>query len=130
MSNVGERHSWRTNFVFVCLLPQQNVKLGIFVVVVQWWWKNIEKTIKYTCKVVDLLIKLFSNFLTTGKKITSGQRTIDRPLRTLCLKSLIAGGDYFFFRTKRGLLFEGGDYFRYCLMEVVPLSRAIIRGGD
>ena len=33
---------------------------------------------------------------------------------------IIAGGDYFFFRTKRGQLFErrqlfkGGDYFKYC----------------
>ena len=27
---------------------------------------------------------------------------------------IIAGGDYFFFRTKRGRLFEGGDYFKYC----------------
>ena len=26
----------------------------------------------------------------------------------------IAAGDYFFFRTKRGRLFEGGDYFKYC----------------
>ena len=51
-----------------------------------------------------------SETLTAGKKkITSGQRTIDRPFRTLCLKSLIAGGDYFFFRTKRGRLFVGGD---------------------
>ena len=27
---------------------------------------------------------------------------------------IIAGGDYFFFRTKRGRIFEGGDYFKYC----------------
>ena len=27
---------------------------------------------------------------------------------------IIAGGDYFFFRIKRGRLFEGGDYFKYC----------------
>ena len=33
---------------------------------------------------------------------------------------IIAGGDYFFFRTKRGRLFEGGDYFKYCRLEVVP----------
>ena len=46
-----------------------------------------------------------SETLTAGKKkITSGQRTIDRPF-----PSLIAGGDYFFFRTKRGRLFVEGD---------------------
>ena len=51
-----------------------------------------------------------SETLTAGKnKITSGQRTLDRLFRTLFLKSLIAGGDYFFFRTKRGRLFVGGD---------------------
>ena len=41
---------------------------------------------------------------------------------------IIARGDYFFFRTKRGRLFEGrrlfkgGDYFmiKYCSLEVVP----------
>ena len=27
---------------------------------------------------------------------------------------IIAGGDYFFLRTKRGRLFEGGDYYKYC----------------
>ena len=30
---------------------------------------------------------------------------------------IIAGGDYFFFRTKRGRLFEGGDYFKQCSLE-------------
>ena len=29
-------------------------------------------------------------------------------------------GDYFFFRTKRGRFFEGGYYFRYCSLKVVP----------
>ena len=35
-------------------------------------------------------------------------------------------GDYFFFRFKRGQLFEGrrllegGDYFKYCSLKVVP----------
>ena len=38
---------------------------------------------------------------------------------------IIAGGDYFYFRTKRGRLFEGrrlfegGDYFKYFSQEVV-----------
>ena len=32
---------------------------------------------------------------------------------------IIAGGEYFFFRTKRGRLFEEGDYFKYCSLEVV-----------
>ena len=42
------------------------------------------------------------------------------------LPRIIAGGDYFFFRTKRGRLFEGrrlfqgGNYFKYCSLEVVP----------
>ena len=36
---------------------------------------------------------------------------------------IIAGGDYFFFRTKRGRLFEGGDYFKY-----FGQRGAIIRG--
>ena len=30
---------------------------------------------------------------------------------------IIAGGNYFFFRTKRGRLFEGGDYFKQCSLE-------------
>ena len=36
------------------------------------------------------------------------------------------GGDYFFFRFKRGQLFEGrrllegGDYFKYCSLKVMP----------
>ena len=34
---------------------------------------------------------------------------------------IIAGGDYFFFRTKRGRFFAGSDYFKYCSVEVVPL---------
>ena len=29
-------------------------------------------------------------------------------------------GDYLLFRIKRGRLFEGGDYFKYCSLEVVP----------
>ena len=33
---------------------------------------------------------------------------------------ITAGGDYFFFRTDRGRLFEGGDYFKYFSQEVVP----------
>ena len=33
---------------------------------------------------------------------------------------IIAGGNYFFFRTKRGRLFEGRDYFKYCSLEVAP----------
>ena len=39
---------------------------------------------------------------------------------------IIAGGNYFFFRTERGRLFErrrlfeGGDYFKYFSQEVVP----------
>ena len=39
---------------------------------------------------------------------------------------IIAGDDYFFFRTERGRLFEGrrlfegGDYFKYFSEEVVP----------
>ena len=39
---------------------------------------------------------------------------------------IIAGGDYFFFRTERGRLFkgrrlfEGGDYFKYFSQEIVP----------
>ena len=39
---------------------------------------------------------------------------------------IIAGGDYFYFRTKRGRLFdgrrlfEGGDYLKYFSQEVVP----------
>ena len=30
---------------------------------------------------------------------------------------IIAGGNYFFFRTKRGRLFEGGNYFKQCSLE-------------
>ena len=33
---------------------------------------------------------------------------------------IIAGGNYFFFRTKRGRLLDGGDYLKYCSLEVVP----------
>ena len=33
---------------------------------------------------------------------------------------IIAGGNYFFFPTKRGRLLEGGDYLKYCSLEVVP----------
>ena len=39
---------------------------------------------------------------------------------------IIAGDEYFFFRTEKGRLFEGrrlfegGDYFIYCPLEVVP----------
>ena len=34
---------------------------------------------------------------------------------------IIAGGDYFFFRTEKGRLFDGGDYFKYfSLQRVVP----------
>ena len=40
---------------------------------------------------------------------------------------IIAGGDYFIFRIIRGrlfkgkrLIFEGGDYFKYSSLEVVP----------
>ena len=33
---------------------------------------------------------------------------------------IIAGGNYFFFRTKRGRLSDGGDYLKYCSLEVVP----------
>ena len=29
-------------------------------------------------------------------------------------------GQLLFFHTKRGLLFEGGDYFKYCSLEVMP----------
>ena len=36
------------------------------------------------------------------------------------LPQIMPGGDYFFFRTKRGRLFEGGDYFKYCSLEAVP----------
>ena len=32
---------------------------------------------------------------------------------------IIAGGEYFFFRIKRGWFFERGDYFKYCSLEVV-----------
>ena len=35
---------------------------------------------------------------------------------------IITGGDYFFFRTKRGRIFEGGDYFKYCSLEAGPDS--------
>ena len=33
---------------------------------------------------------------------------------------IIAGGNYFFFCTKRGRLLDGGDYLNYCSLEVVP----------
>ena len=33
---------------------------------------------------------------------------------------IIAGGNYFFFRSKRGRLLDGGDYLKYCSLEVVP----------
>ena len=32
----------------------------------------------------------------------------------------ISRGDYFFLRLKRGRLFEGGNYFKCCSLEVVP----------
>ena len=32
----------------------------------------------------------------------------------------IIAGDNFYFRTKRGRLFEGGDYFKYFSQEIVP----------
>ena len=35
---------------------------------------------------------------------------------------IIAGGNYFFFHIRRGRLFEGGDYFKYCSLEVKPLN--------
>ena len=39
---------------------------------------------------------------------------------TTVFPRIIAGGVYFYFRTKRGRLFEGGDYFKYFSQEVVP----------
>ena len=33
---------------------------------------------------------------------------------------IIAGGNYIFSRTKRGRFFEGGDYFQYCSVGVMP----------
>ena len=36
------------------------------------------------------------------------------------LPRIIAGGDYFFVCIKRGRLFEGGNYFKYFSLEVVP----------
>ena len=35
---------------------------------------------------------------------------------------IITGGDYLFFSTKRGRIFEGGDYFKYCSLEAGPDS--------
>ena len=32
----------------------------------------------------------------------------------IVLPQIIAGDDYCFFRTKKGRLFEGGDYLKYC----------------
>ena len=39
--------------------------------------------------------------------------------KLLYFPQIIAGGDYFFFGTKRGRLFEGGVYFKYCSSEVM-----------
>ena len=45
---------------------------------------------------------------------------------------IIALGDFFFFRTKRGQLFEGrqlfagDDYFKFCSLEVTPLIFCLI----
>ena len=41
-------------------------------------------------------------------------------MQTTVFSGIVAGGDYLFFRTKGGRLFEGGDYFKYCSLEVVP----------
>ena len=35
------------------------------------------------------------------------------------LPRMIAGGEYSFFGTKRGRLFEEDDYFKYCSLEVL-----------
>ena len=43
---------------------------------------------------------------------------------------IIAGGDYFFFRTKRERLFEGHDYFKYFRQRgAINCLTAIIRGN-
>ena len=43
---------------------------------------------------------------------------------------IIAGGDYFFFRTKRERLFEGYDYFKYFRQRgAINCLTAIIRGN-
>ena len=45
---------------------------------------------------------------------------------TVFPRIMAGGGDYFFFRFKRGQLFEGrrllegGDYFKYCSLKVMP----------
>ena len=41
-----------------------------------------------------------------------------------------ARGDYFFFRTERGRLFEGGDYFKYFSQEVVILFYYIMKSKN
>ena len=40
------------------------------------------------------------------------------PVTATVFPRMIAGGHYFFFRTKRGRLFKGGAYFKYCPLEV------------
>ena len=42
----------------------------------------------------------------------------------------ITEGDYFYFRTKRGRLFKGGDYFRYFSQEVAPNTLCFIIPSD
>ena len=45
---------------------------------------------------------------------------IQIPMLITLFPRIIAGVDYFFFRTKRGQLFEGVDYFEYYSLDVVP----------
>ena len=45
---------------------------------------------------------------------------IQIPMLITVFPRIIAGVDYFFFRTKRGQLFEGVDYFEYYSLDVVP----------
>ena len=59
-------------------------------------------------------------------KISLTRNVRDMELPHTVFPRIIAGGDFFYFRTKRGRLFEGrrlfegGDYFKYLSQEVVP----------
>ena len=69
----------------------------------------------------------FNLFVTVNEKkirgclwLTCGFIILEMKTEITVFPRIITRGDYFLFRAKRRRLFEGGDYFQYCLLEVVP----------
>ena len=77
----------------------------IFVFTQEWIEVMCEWFKEYQLDVID--------FNTTSRKNSNLKRTLYNYCFTV-FPRIMAGGDYFFFRIKRG------DYFKYCSLEVVP----------